>query len=634
MPSHTLPSPKPPPKSPSPEFHRSAVQKIINGRTTGNIVQYHGRIYYEEENNSNDDEDVEQQLEQEVLPYGEDDSSDDEVHIARQRAKGFTDNLVETDFTLFKWKVGQRFPTRELFREAVAKFAVFQGRNLSIVVSNHNRQQWLGVKCTKGCPFKLYASWDSRRATFVVKSLTEEHTCSRNMERNKQMKSTWLADQLLEVFKTRTHWLDKEIIETVRLAYKVVIKKDFAYKVKYYAHKKLHASMKEHYYKVWRIQQKLDIEKDEAARCVVLLSTNSLFQVNHYLDSFIVDLEAKSCSYPPPIKVGPGHPRKKRRKDPHEDPKKKGLEKEAGEVVEERMEAQEWVEETMAVNKEGTEKGRRVRALKGGDVVSIKGVEDRFSRANGARKYSLNKLTYETKQQGRIVSEYNTEMKVLWEELESLLVMPALLDMNNEVMAYVNALRDGELQSGEVSSKEWKLDSGATHHMTCNRESMCEVVEMKDAPRISLPTEQTSGMRAIGKLILKNGIELKNVMLIPSFKQNLLSIQKLSKDSNCKVIFWDQYYLIQDKTSSEIRGVGRERRGLYYLVNEPVNSMVKRIKEDVCEKVKAYKAMNVEAEMTMPSRVKGKKKMSNATLWHMRLGHALMRRILKIDLLR
>ncbi|KAL2943131.1 Retrovirus-related Pol polyprotein from transposon TNT 1-94 [Bienertia sinuspersici] len=373
-----------------------------------------------------------------------------------------------------------------------------------------------------------------------------------------------------------------------------------------------------------RIQQKLDKEKDEAARVEMPLD-------------------------PPPIKVGPDHPRKKRRKDPHEDPKKKGkltkhgmemtcsIYKEAGEVVEERMEAQEWVEETMEeVEQRRNREGKKGESIEkgGGDVVSIKGDEDRFSIANGARKYSLNKLTYETKQQGRIVSEYNTEMKVLWEELESLLVMPALLDMNNEVMAYVNALRDGELQSGEVSSKEWKLDSGATHHMTCNRESMCEMVEMKDAPRISLPTGQTSGVRATGKLILKNGIELKNVMLIPSFKQNLLSIQKLSKDSNYKVIFWDQYCLIQDKTSSEIRGVGRERRGLYYFVNELVNSMVKRIKEDVCEKVKAYKAMNVEAEMTMPSRFEGKKKMSNATLWHMRLGHAPMRRILKIDALR
>ncbi|KAL2940406.1 Neurogenic locus notch-like protein 1 [Bienertia sinuspersici] len=264
VPSHTLPSPEPPQKSPSPEFHRSAIPEDYQWednrehspipwqdllwsevQSDEDLTDPEYEPSYEiedeedvsvdvlgeeEEHNGNDDEDVEQQLEQEVLPYGEDDSSDDEVHIARQRVKGFTDNLVllshklqkdasegklgaqqkgqpaiivqehneeqrdgfdfaeseedmhtpedtdeedsvqvrrlkrsllvdtETDFTVFKWKVGQRFPTRELFREAVAKFAVFQGRNLSIVVSNHSRQQRLGVKCTEGCPFKLYAS--------------------------------------------------------------------------------------------------------------------------------------------------------------------------------------------------------------------------------------------------------------------------------------------------------------------------------------------------------------------------------------------------------------------------------------------------------------------------------------------
>ncbi|KAL2936687.1 Methane monooxygenase component A alpha chain [Bienertia sinuspersici] len=61
--------------------------------------------------------------------------------------------------------------------------------------------------------------------------------------------------------------------------------------------------------------------------------------------------------------------------------------------------------------------------------------------SNGARKYSLNKLTYETKQQGKLVSEYYTEMKVVWEELESLSIMPALTEMTVEVVAYVNALR-------------------------------------------------------------------------------------------------------------------------------------------------------------------------------------------------
>ncbi|XP_074277831.1 uncharacterized protein LOC141601444 [Silene latifolia] len=70
------------------------------------------------------------------------------------------------------------------------------------------------------------------------------------MESNRQLKSTWLAKQFLDVFKAKPHWPAKDIMETVRRAYKVLIKKVFAYKIKYYAHKLLYGSMKEHYSRI------------------------------------------------------------------------------------------------------------------------------------------------------------------------------------------------------------------------------------------------------------------------------------------------------------------------------------------------------------------------------------------------
>ncbi|XP_057251346.1 uncharacterized protein LOC125491532 [Beta vulgaris subsp. vulgaris] len=135
-----------------------------------------------------------------------------------------------------------------------------------------------------------------------------------------------------------------------------------------------------------RIQAKLEKEKDWAASCNVMPSSKMVFQVSHRLDTLTVDLTRRVCtcrkweltgipcchavacifflhqeaesyvhewykkethllSYssaippcvgerhwprvellidPPPIKVGPGRPRKNRRKDPHEDPKKPG----------------------------------------------------------------------------------------------------------------------------------------------------------------------------------------------------------------------------------------------------------------------------------------------------------------------
>ncbi|XP_021721493.1 uncharacterized protein LOC110689055 [Chenopodium quinoa] len=184
-------------------------------------------------------------------------TSDDEKTLEEKRAKRGLLVGKDTDFSKFKWVIGQRFTSRDDFKQAVAKYAILQGRNLCIVTTDKLRQQRIGVKCNQGCPFRLYASWDSRKGSFVMKNVMGEHTCLRNMEKNIQLKSTWLADQLLNVVKARPHWPAKEIIETVRGAYRVIVKKDFAYKVKYYAHMKLHGSMREHYGKLARYLEAL-----------------------------------------------------------------------------------------------------------------------------------------------------------------------------------------------------------------------------------------------------------------------------------------------------------------------------------------------------------------------------------------
>ncbi|KAL2934515.1 Halomucin [Bienertia sinuspersici] len=176
---------------------------------------------------------------------------DEEGTISKKRAKKLVVH-EGTDWNTFEWKVGQRFPNRKSFKEAVTKYAVYQGRNLSFVGSNKNRQQRFEVKCLPGCAFRLYASWDSGRDCFLLKSVDTGHCCSRNMEKNKQLKSPWLAQQFLEIFKARPHWPAKDIIETVKRAYRVLISRDVAYKVKYHAHKLLHGSMKYHYLKVGR----------------------------------------------------------------------------------------------------------------------------------------------------------------------------------------------------------------------------------------------------------------------------------------------------------------------------------------------------------------------------------------------
>ncbi|KAL2901090.1 hypothetical protein RDABS01_026172 [Bienertia sinuspersici] len=186
----------------------------------------------------------------------ESEGEDNEVGKRRKKTKCLVVNS-SIDFSNLKWVVGIRFPNKEEFKEYETRYVVAHGRNLTWVMSDKGRQQRLEVKCNPGCPFRLYCSWDSRSDAFVVKSVEDQHTCVRNMESNRQLKSTWLAKQFLELFKSRPHWPAKEIAETIRVAYRVLVKVGFAYKVKYYAHRLLHGSMKEHYSKLGRYLEAL-----------------------------------------------------------------------------------------------------------------------------------------------------------------------------------------------------------------------------------------------------------------------------------------------------------------------------------------------------------------------------------------
>uniref|UniRef100_A0A803LRV8 Retrotransposon gag domain-containing protein n=1 Tax=Chenopodium quinoa TaxID=63459 RepID=A0A803LRV8_CHEQI len=67
-------------------------------------------------------------------------------------------------------------------------------------------------------------------------------------------------------------------------------------------------------------------------------------------------------------------------------------------------------------------------------------LERRFSLTNGSRKHKLNKDLYETKQQGKKISEYYTKMKSIWEELESLHALPIITNITSEVSSFLTSL--------------------------------------------------------------------------------------------------------------------------------------------------------------------------------------------------
>ncbi|XP_076902623.1 uncharacterized protein LOC143557434 [Bidens hawaiensis] len=70
------------------------------------------------------------------------------------------------------------------------------------------------------------------------------------MIRNRQLTSTFIANEFMPMFKAKPNWPTADIQTVVREKYKVIINKWMAYNAKRSAYKKLHGSMRDHYSKL------------------------------------------------------------------------------------------------------------------------------------------------------------------------------------------------------------------------------------------------------------------------------------------------------------------------------------------------------------------------------------------------
>ncbi|KAL2903589.1 Gag polyprotein [Bienertia sinuspersici] len=92
-------------------------------------------------------------------------------------------------------------------------------------------------------------------------------------------------------------------------------------------------------------------------------------------------------------------------------------------------------------------------------------LEQRYSITNGARKYSQNRQIYDTKQYGRLVSEYYTDLWALWEELESLTMTSAITEYNTMYGKKIESKCQNYGKGGHITEKCWACKAcGKTGH--------------------------------------------------------------------------------------------------------------------------------------------------------------------------
>jgi hypothetical protein len=140
------------------------------------------------------------------------------------------------------------------------------------------------------------------------------------------------------------------------------------------------------------------------------------------------------------------------------------------------------------------------------------------------------------------------------------------------------------------------MDSGASHHI-CNLiqwfHSYNEIISIT----IRLPNGDSTIAKYSGSIHFSPSFILHNVLCVPNFSVNLISISKLLQIPSYLVSFHASYCSIQDQMSWKMIGFAKVVDGLYYL--------------QLSDKIVHVSAIERARYHTIPTQA----------LWHFRLGH-------------
>ena len=115
------------------------------------------------------------------------------------------------------------------------------------------------------------------------------------------------------------------------------------------------------------------------------------------------------------------------------------------------------------------------------------------------------------------------------------------------------------------NKSNWIIDSGATDHM-CHQPSLFVSVRplLNKMHSVTVPDGRKNRVEFIGDVTLPNALCLKEVLFVPTFHFNLISVQKLTAQLKCNVGFYDNKCIIHEKLKKNLF-LGNNIKGLYYL---------------------------------------------------------------------
>ena len=119
----------------------------------------------------------------------------------------------------------------------------------------------------------------------------------------------------------------------------------------------------------------------------------------------------------------------------------------------------------------------------------------------------------------------------------------------------------------------WILDSGASEHMSSDRQALHDLTLLKYPILVNLPNGTQVKVVYKGRLQVAKSLTLQDVLLVPNFKFNLLSIKKLCKQLKCTVEFIETLCILQAPFLKKPLAIGKDCMGLYVLDREVIQDV-------------------------------------------------------------
>ena len=120
-----------------------------------------------------------------------------------------------------------------------------------------------------------------------------------------------------------------------------------------------------------------------------------------------------------------------------------------------------------------------------------------------------------------------------------------------------------------VTNSTWIIDSGATNHMCCDLSLFKSYTTVSDNidNTITIPNGNLIKIAHKGTVILSPELTLSNVLHVPAFNFNLISVTKLCSDMHCSLTFLNNCCSVQGPSLRRPILLGKLVQGLYHLVD-------------------------------------------------------------------